>query len=180
MDEIAKRLELVVPDSVLETWKLVPAHIKLHFLVGICCHQGKLDGREKDLLLEVLGRGSQISSEKVEGDAVNMLSFVFSRTRVDRLTYDDSEWPQLIRFMPNHILNGLLGLAAPFRWALAGAGSDCEKPIAGAGTGTVFHVLQRAPTNQLRPCCKKRGRSYMGGGPVLFGIWIAIIPFACR
>ena len=64
--------------------------------------------------------------------------------------------------------------------ALAGAGSGCEKPIAGAGTGTVFHVLQRAPANQLRPCCKKRGRSYMGGGPVLFGIWIAIIPFACR
>ena len=61
----------------------------------------------------------------------------------------------------------------------AGAGVSCEKPVAAAGTGTVFHVLQRAPANQLRPCCKKRGRSYMGGCPVLFGIWIPIIPFAC-
>ena len=86
-------------------------------LVGICCHQGKLDAREEDLFLEVLGRGTKIGSEKVKRDAVGLLSFAFACARVDRLTYDDSEWPQLIREMPNHILNGLLGLAAPFLFA---------------------------------------------------------------
>ena len=45
------------------------------------------------------------------------------------------------------------------------------------GGGPVLFGIWTA--TQLRPCGAKRSRSYMGGGPVLFGIWTAIIPFAC-
>ena len=105
--ELVERLELEVPD---DSWKRVPAHVKLFVLVGVCRHQGKLDAREEAFLSDVEG----YCFEEVDRVTVDLFSYVFSLTSDDGSAYDDSSWPELIREMPNHILNGFLGLAAPF------------------------------------------------------------------
>ena len=105
--ELVERLELEVPD---DSWKRVPAYVKLFVLVGVCRHQGKLDAREEAFLSDVAG----YCFEEVDRVTVDLFSYVFSLTSDDGSAYDDSSWPELIREMPNHILNGFLGLAAPF------------------------------------------------------------------
>ena len=50
----------------------------------------------------------------------------------------------------------------------AGAGVSCEKPVAAAGTGTVFHVLQRAPANQLRRVAQKEAEATWVGARFCF------------
>ena len=105
--ELVEILELEVPD---DSWKRVPAHVKLFVLVGVCRHQGKLDAREEAFLSDVEG----YCFEEVDRVTVDLFSYVFSLTSDGGSTYDDSSWPELIREMPNHILNGFLGLAAPF------------------------------------------------------------------
>jgi len=105
--ELVERLELEVPD---DSWKRVPAYVRLFVLVGVCRHQGKLDAREEAFLSDVAG----YCFEEVDRVTVDLFSYVFSLTSDDGSAYDDSSWPELIREMPNHILNGFLGLAAPF------------------------------------------------------------------
>ena len=105
--ELVEILELEVPD---ESWKRVPAHVKLFVLVGVCRHQGKLDAREEAFLSDVEG----YCFEEVDRVTVDLFSYVFSLTSDDGSTYDDSSWPELIREMPNGLLNSFLGIAASF------------------------------------------------------------------